>query len=280
MSKRTSAERAVFDRFTKRYELGQSEVMRSIERSVCGCDYGATSWTTVAEARVITGILALRPGTRLLDVGSGSGWPGLYLAGELGCDVTLTDLPITGLRIAQKRARADSVSGICRGCVADAAALPFRHGVFDAVTHSDVLCCLAQKLDVLKACRRVVRDSGKMVFSVILIAPDVPADAYEQAQAGGPPFIASDTPYPELLRQAGWQITDHRDLTADYQATVTRRLSQLERHADEIARLFGDADAADERARRRATLDALDQRLVRRELFAVMPAQPPWTDGR
>ncbi len=280
MIKRTSAERAVFDRFSKRYELGQSEVMRSIERSVCGCDYGATSWTTVAEARVITDILALRPGTRLLDVGSGSGWPGLYLAGEMGCDVTLTDLPITGLRIALKRARADTTSGICWGCVADAAALPFCHGVFDAVTHSDVLCCLPEKLDVLKACRRVVRDSGKMVFSVILIAPDVPADACEQAQAGGPPFIASDAPYPELLRQAGWRITDHRDLTADYQTTVTRMLGQLERHADEIARLFGDADAAEQRARRRATLDALDQRLVRRELFAVVPAQAPSTDGR
>ena len=280
MIKRTSAERAVFDRFSKRYELGQSEVMRSIERSVCGCDYGATSWTTVAEARVITDILALRPGTRLLDVGSGSGWPGLYLAGEMGCDVTLTDLPITGLRIALKRVRADSISGTCWGSVADAAALPFRHGVFDAVTHSDVLCCLPEKLAVLKACRRVVRDGGKMVFSVILIAPDVSADGYEQAQAGGPPFIASGTPYPELLRQAGWQITDHRDLTADYQTTVTRMLGQLERHADAIARLFGDADAADQRARRRATLDALDRRLVRRELFAVVPAQAPSTDGR
>ena len=254
--------------------------MAGVSLSLFAIGYGATRGTAGAEARVITDMLALGPWTRVLDVGSGSGWPWLYRAGEMGCDVTLTDLPITGLRIALKRARADSISGICWGCVADAAALPFRYGVFDAVTHSDVLCCLPEKLDVLKACRRVVRDSGKMVFSVILIAPDVPADAYEQAQAGGPPFIASDTPYPELLRQAGWQIADHWDLTADYQTTVTRRLSQLERHADEIARLFGDADAANERARRRATLDALDQRLVRRELFAVMPAQAPWTDDR
>ena len=100
MIKRTSAERAVFDRFSKRYELGQSEVMRSIERSVCGCDYGATSWTTVAEARVITDILALRPGTRLFAVGSGSGWPGLSLAGEMGSVVARTCLPTTGPRIA------------------------------------------------------------------------------------------------------------------------------------------------------------------------------------
>ena len=30
------------------------------------------------------------PLTRLLDVGSGRGWPGLYLAGRTGCRVVLT----------------------------------------------------------------------------------------------------------------------------------------------------------------------------------------------
>lgn len=272
MSKPTSADRAVFERFSRKYDLGQSEVMREIERSVCGCDYGATSWTTLAEARAIAGMLGLGPGKHLLDVGSGSGWPGLYLAGEMGCDITLSDLPVTGLRIALERAKRDCLAGAYRACVADATALPFRDGVFDAIIHSDVLCCLAEKLEALKSCRRAVRDDGKMIFSVILIAPDVPADADERAQAGGPPFIASDAPYPQLLRQAGWRITDRLDLTADFQTTVTRMLVQLESHADEIGQIFGEADAANERSLRRAMLVALDQRLVRRELFVAVPS--------
>ena len=272
MSKPTPADRAVFERFSRKYDLGQSEVMREIERSVCGCDYGATSWTTLDEARVIAGKLGLGPGKHLLDVGSGSGWPGLYLAGEMGCDITLSDLPVTGLRIALERAKLDSLPGACWGCAADATALPFRDGLFDAIIHSDVLCCLAEKLEALKSCRRAVSDHGKMVFSVILIAPEVPASKYELAQAGGPPFIASDTPYPQLLRQAGWRITDQLDLTAEFQTSVTRMLGQLESHADEIGRIFGEADAADERSLRKAMLVALDQRLVRRELFVAVPS--------
>jgi ubiquinone/menaquinone biosynthesis C-methylase UbiE len=268
----TSEEQAAFERFSKKYALSRSDVMRRIERSVCGCDYGATSLTTFDETRILGELLALKPGKRLLDVGSGTGWPGLYLAKETGCDIAMIDLPFTALRIAMERATADRVAGACCASVADGAALPFRSGWFDAILHSDVLCCLAEKLAVLESCRRVVRADGKMVFSVISIAPDLPAAEYARAVAGGPPFIESEIPYPEMLGQAGWEIADHRDLTAEYMVSVGQMLGQLESQADEIAKIFGDDDASQERARRRATLEALEGGLLRRELFGVLPS--------
>ncbi len=267
----TPEQQAVFERFSKKYDLLQADVMREIERSVCGCDYGATSWTTLEEARIVGEILALRPGDRLLDVGSGSGWPGVYLAERTGCDIAMIDLPFGGLRIALDRAAADQIGGASWASVADAANLPFRSDSFDAIFHSDVLCCLSEKLAVLKACRRVVRAEGKMVFSVILITPGLAEAEYERAAAGGPPFIRAETSYPQMLNEAGWDITDQRDLPADYRATVDHMLEQLEHHADEVGKLFGEDDAAQERARRRATLDALADGLLRRELFSVVP---------
>jgi ubiquinone/menaquinone biosynthesis C-methylase UbiE len=268
----TSGERAVFERFSKTYALSRTEVMRRVERSVCGCDYGATSWTTFEETRILRDMLALKPGKRLLDVGSGSGWPGLYLAKKTGCDIALTDLPLTGLRIARERAESDRLAGACWTTVADGAALPFRSGWFDAVHHSDVLCCLTEKLAVLKSCRRVVRADGRMVFSVISTAPGLSAAQYARAAAGGPPFIEADCPYPEMLGRAGWVIADRVDLTAEYRASVVRMLGQLESRADEIAKIFGDDDASEERARRRATLEALEAGLLRRELFGALPS--------
>ncbi len=269
---RTSDEQTTFDRFSKKYEHARSDIMRFIERSVCGCDYGATSWTTLDEAREVGEMLALKPGKRLLDVGSGSGWPGVYLAKETGCDLAMADLPLMGLRIALERAAADRVGGACWATVADGAALPFQSGWFDAILHSDVLCCLPGKLAVLDSCRRTIRADGKMVFSVILVTPGLTADDHERATAGGPPFIETEIPYPEMLRRTGWDITDHRDLTAEYRATLARMLDKLEIHAGEIANLFGDDEAADERARRRRALEALEQGMLRRELFSVMPS--------
>ncbi len=268
----TSVQQAAFDRFTELYRHAQSDVLRGIERAVCGCDYGATSWTTREEAHEVGKMLDLKPGKRLLDVGSGSGWPGLYLAGVTGCDVAMTDLPLTGLRVALERATTDRVAGAFSATVASGAALPFRDGWFDAVLLSDVLCCLPEKRAVLESCRRTLRADGRMVFSVISITPGLGADDYQQAAASGPPFIEADVEYPEMLRQTGWTLTDHRDLTAEYGKAVSRMLDNLETHAGEVAKLFGDDEASSQRAGKRETLEALDRGMLRRELFGAVPS--------
>src|SRR4030081_3613023 len=100
--------------FARDYELGRSAAVRDLERSVLGCDYGGTSWTTRREAGRIAALLELRPGVRLLDVGAGAGWPGLYLAQVTGCDVVLADLPVVGLQIALERAAAAGFRGRCK----------------------------------------------------------------------------------------------------------------------------------------------------------------------
>src|SRR5262249_10604688 len=203
---RTPDEEAMIERFSRQYPLGQAAVMREIERAVCGCDYGGTSWTTRQEAEQIAGWLGLSPGRRLLELGAGSGWPGLYLASLTGCDVALVDVPLSGLRIAAERATADRISGAWWAVAADGAGLPFRGGWFDAVSHSDVLCCLDAKLAVLQDCRRVIRAGGQMVFTVISVAPDLAAADRKRAVEFGPPFVEAEAEYPVMLQRAGWTI--------------------------------------------------------------------------
>lgn len=161
------------DRFAKTYARSQCPASLSVERHVCGCDYGATSLTTRDEACQMAALLGLQRGIRLLVVGAGAGWAGLYLAKKTGCEVMLVDLPLTGLHIASQRAAKDRLMNRCWIAVADGSQLPFRDRSFDAVSHSDVLCCLQNKRGVLEACRRVIRDNGRMVFTVIWITPSL-----------------------------------------------------------------------------------------------------------
>lgn len=266
-------ERAQRARFEEAYARGRQPVMRSIERAVCGCDYGGTSWTTLEEADRIGAILELRPGDRLLDVGAGSGWPALYLASLSGCDVTLVDLPLSGLRIAAARAVEDRIAGACWVAVADGAQLPFGEASFDAVSHSDILCCLREKRAVLEACRRVIRDHGRMAFTVISIAPGLSRAAYRCALENGPEFVEAEADYRTLLVETGWTVRDRQDLTPDYAAACLRQLDADQEHEHALVALIGAADFAARQADWRSKLTVIEDGLLRRELYVVLPVR-------
>jgi len=179
----------------------------------CSCGYNSTGYTTRAEVHRMAMLLGLQPGIRLLDVGAGSGWPGLYFAKETGCDAVLVDLPLSELRAARERAVLDRISDRSRVAVADGSRLPFRDRSFDTVSHSEVLCCLEDKRGVLEACRRVIRDDGRMVFIVIWITPGLSRTDHKRAKEAAPRFGASETDYPTLLRQTRWTMTDCLDVS-------------------------------------------------------------------
>ena len=132
-------EREVQAQFSDRYALESSAVVQEIEREVIGEVWGANGFTTVSQADLLAGHLELDSSSRLLDIGTGRGWPGLYLAKKTGCEVVVTDLPHEGLVIAAQRARTEGIR--CLGeIVSSAKALPFTDASFDAIVHSDVLC--------------------------------------------------------------------------------------------------------------------------------------------
>jgi SAM-dependent methyltransferase len=126
--------------FQQRYGNRPSPTARRIERRVIGGDWGANGFTTMAQADTLAGGLGLSAADRLLDLGSGRGWPGLYLAARTGCRVVLADLPLEGLRVAADRAAEEGLAARTAVVVAAASGLPFRFGSFDAVIHTDVLC--------------------------------------------------------------------------------------------------------------------------------------------
>jgi SAM-dependent methyltransferase len=255
--------------FTSDYELGRAAVLRELECCVLGCAYGATSWTTRCEASRIAEMLSLGPGNELLDVGAGSGWPGLYLAQLLGCDVVLVDLPLIGLQLAQERAVADGLAPRCRVVVASAAALPFEDGLFDAVSHSDVLCCLPEKESMLHACRRVARAGAKMAFSVIAPAPSLSEPERRIAIESGPAFVDVPDDYGVLLGKSGWDLLERIDVTLEFACTLSTSIDGMTARTDAITKVVGSDEFSARLQRRRDTLAAVERRLLIREIFVA-----------
>jgi SAM-dependent methyltransferase len=262
--------RALTAEFERSYLLGRLGALREVERCVNGCDYGATSWTTRHEAERLAEWLELRSSTRLLDVGAGSGWPGLYFARITGCEVTLTDLPLAGLRVAAERAAAEELIGRCAVVLADGAKLPFRDGVFDRVSHSDVLCCMPSKLAMLDECRRVTRAGARMAFSVIVPAPELSPAERDCALDAGPPFVETPVAYPAMLDQSGWRTLDRMDVTTEYLQSARGLIAAMKLRVQALTKAYGSADFADRLQRREAALAATERGLLKREIFLAV----------
>ena len=126
--------------YDARHTLADHEVTRVVEREAVDTDYGNAGFTTKAQADTLADLLELRPTDLLLDVGSGAGWPGLYLAHRSGCRVVVSDLSGAGMAQARQRAAGDAMADRTYAVVATARHLPFRPEQFDGIVHTDLLC--------------------------------------------------------------------------------------------------------------------------------------------
>ena len=245
--------------------------MQAIERQVCGCDFGGNSWTSKDQADALIRLLGLGPDSELIDLGAGTGWPGIYIAKECGCSVTLVDLPEIGLQIALNRAEVEGLADRVSSKIADAADLPFPEGSFDAISHCDLLCCLIRKRAVLQQCRRIIRSDGVMAFTVISIAPGLSQIAYDQALKNAPEFIETEEDYRVLIKETGWAVTEWQDLTGEYRDSCDRQIDADCASRTELEKLFGTQETKVRLANWRSKLQAIEDGLFVRDLFVCKP---------
>lgn len=267
----SESEQALQKRFEEVYARVTSPTMQKIERQVCGCDFGGNSWTTREQAEVLIPHLKLGASSSLIDLGAGTGWPGIYIAKKSGCCTTLVDLPEIGLRIAKLRAEDEGISALIETRNADAADLPFPSARFDAISHSDLLCCLVRKRKVLEQCRRIIRVGGRMAFTVISLARGLSPSSHARALKNAPEFIEAETSYQVHLEKTGWAVARWFDLTNEYRDSCARQIKADDEYHAELGELLGPNEAAVRLKSWRSKLRAIDDGLFVRELFVCEP---------
>lgn len=241
--------------------------MRALEKQVLGCDFGGTSWTTLAQAEQIPAMLGLSAESHLLEIGAGTGWPGVYLARQAGCAVTLLDLPVKSLKYALSRARDEQFDNACRAVAASAAALPFNNASFGRISHSDVLCCLPEKLAMLEECRRVSRPGARMLFYVIAPATGLSSNEHEEAREVGPPFVDIEDSYASMLAASGWRILESTALTTDYLDALRRLYDAMKANPGNLVSVFGQAEFDAQLQHRARQISAIERGLLVRERY-------------
>lgn len=221
-----------------------------VRRETYGDDLGQSGWMTVDELERFGEWLELGTGSRLLDVGCGSGGPALRLAETTGASVhgvdVLDEAIATATRLAEERGLADRASFVQ---VDAGGSLPFGDESFDAVLSVDAMCHLPNRLDVLEEWHRVTSPGARVLFTDPTVVTGLVTGAEIAARSSIGHYVFSlEATNEKLLAEAGFELLRREDLTENM-ATVA------ERWRDARAR-FSDELLADEGA---ATFDGIQR---------------------
>jgi len=209
-----------------------------------GEDLGQSSWLTAREWLEFADLLGVGPGADVLEVGSGSGGPAVYLAAERGCRVTGVDINEHGVRNAAALAQARGVADRVRFETVDASRpLPFAGGTFDAVISNDAMCHIADRPAVLREWHRVLKPGGRALFTDAMVVTGV-VSHQELATRSSIGFYLFVPPgvNEAMLRQAGFAIREVRDVTANAAEVAGRWMRARARHRDALVAREGQAN--------------------------------------
>ena len=220
------------DLYNNIYGDYESDAEAAVRRATYGEDIGQSSWMTAAEWLGFADRLGVAPSSHVLEIGSGSGGPAVYLAEMRGCRVTGVDINPHGIRNAQRLASVRNVADRVSFQAVDAGKpLPFDDGTFDAVVSNDAMCHIPNRLDVLAEWRRVLRTGGRMLFTdAMIITGLLSHEELATRSSIGRYFVLPKGENEGLIVKAGFSLVESADLTADAAVIAERWRTAREQH--------------------------------------------------
>ena len=221
---RTGHRRMAVDLYNNIYSDFGSDAEAAVRHATYGEDIGQSSWMTAAAWLEYADLANVRAGTEVLEVGSGSGGPAVYLAVQRGCSVTGVDINAHGIANGGRLAAAARVADRVHFQRVDAAeALPFADASFDAVLSNDAMCHIAGRLDVLNDWRRVLRPGGRILFTdAMVVSGPVSNEELATRSAIGTYVFVPPGENERLIAAAGLRLLEARDVTRDAELVASR----------------------------------------------------------
>ena len=176
--------------------------------------------------------LDLSAGSQVLDVAAGRGTSALFLAERFGCEVTGIDFGMQHVAEANQAAAARGLSKRVHFQCADAEALPFEAGRFDALVCECAFCTFPDKGRAAGEFARVLRAGGRLGLTDVTRAAVLPEAltgllAWIACIADARPLEA----YVQILSSAGFSVQtleNHDEALRELVQQVQGRLFTVE----------------------------------------------------
>jgi len=223
-----------------------SRAEAAVRARAFGEDIGQSSWMTAAEWLRFSDQTQVGAHSHVLEVGSGSGGPAVYLAVARGCRVTGIDVNEQGVKNAARLALAKGVDGRVSFHVVDASRqLPFPAATFDVVLSNDAMCHIPDRLSVLTEWHRVLRPGGRILFTDAMIVTGLVSQEELAIRSSiGRYFFVPPGENERLIGRAGFRLLSSEDVTAAAEAIAQRWHDARQQHREELVLREGEANYA------------------------------------
>jgi 2-polyprenyl-3-methyl-5-hydroxy-6-metoxy-1,4-benzoquinol methylase len=203
---------------------------------------GQTGYMTEGELRRFIGLLRVKPGSRLLEVGCGGGGCAVYVACTTRAHVTGIDLSGHGIRKAKRLAQIRGVEGCTHFEQADASQpLAFQEHSFDAILCNDAMLHIARRAAVLAEWCRILKPGARMLFTDAAVLTGI-ISSEELSPSGqvGSGHVVPPGLNERLIQEAGFQLLGAEDLT-DSVEQIAKRISEgFAEYRDRATELLGE----------------------------------------
>ncbi len=235
---------APVDLYDNSYDRFSADVQCAVRIETYGEDIGQSGWMMADELRRFIAFLDLKRRDEVLEIGSGSGGPALFLAETVGCRVTGLDINEFGIKNSVELARQRGVESRAEFRLADASQpLLFEANAFDVIVCNDAICHIAGRLEILKEWRRVLKPGGRMLFTDALVLTGVVShEEIARRSSIGNYFFVPDGENERLIKEAEFELIRREDLTAAAASVARRWRNARDRRRGEMVRLEGETN--------------------------------------
>ncbi len=210
-------------------------------------DIGQQSFATLEYFDEIIHRLRIGPDARVLDIGSGTGGPGIYIAEKSGCRLVGVEVNEVGVEVSRGLVEGSGVGDRVEFLLGDAMQLPFDDASFDIAFSMNVMNVFEDKVSLFREVLRVLKPGGRWAFlsGTFELGPE-DADVRARLARGYliPQFYDSVDGYKAKLREAGFVVDEILEYISDFRLQVSRWGNAYATHREEIAKEQGEENTA------------------------------------